>query len=556
MKKLLLIALSAVLTATVGHAANDDIVVDGVVYEWSPNDLGYIVTGWDEETPIQSLHIRGVVNELDVVRIAESAFDPENYTDEDNPLPLFESVEIDEGITYIGENAFIDCSSIKWVRMPSTLRIIGSDAFFRCFSLEYAFLNEGLETIGERAFSNCTSLTTMVIPSTVTEIQAHAFSDCTGVTDVYFLMTDVDQLNYFNWWDGVYEPGNEEHGGMEFNTKQNTVIHVPEGMLQDYVDSEKFVAWIPLVPDDNTYPLWWIVNYGVVGRDYTVSDDLAAVYVDVDGGLYAKDDNLWLTPDEAYPGEIDYMKTTGLMSVLGNMYDQSNWVVLTNVDAPNNFKGYLIGGNTITGKLKDKKNPVIELSNEAELEKGDKSPYVPNVYIPASFMGRAQIGANDRIYAFVQPKPQEVIHVDWTVYSEDKECFYLPEPDEDNGINTMRLKGGFDVSYDLYEGDEVPTLEDCGYYAFDAINRRIVASEESNLKVENTPYTAGGVSDQFVVYPLELPDDPIPTAITEIINDFAQKDKGWYTIDGRYLGVVKPTVPGLYINGNRKVIIR
>ena len=122
----------------------------------------------------------------------------------------------------------------------------------------------------------------MVIPSTVTEIQAHAFSDCTGVTDVYFLMTEVDQLGDFNWWDGVYEPGNEEHGGMEFNTNQHTVIHVPDGMLQDYVDSEKFVAWIPLVQDDNCYPLWWIVNYGVVGREYTVSDALAAIYLDVE----------------------------------------------------------------------------------------------------------------------------------------------------------------------------------------------------------------------------------------------------------------------------------
>ena len=525
MKKLLLIALLTVLTATVGHAANDPVVVDGVVYEWyaQNNQYGYIATGWDEETPIQSLHIRGQVDGYQVFGIANGAF-------EDNLDIIY--LTIDEGITSIGQNAFC-----------------------RCHNLDVAILPEGLETIEEEAFASCNSLTTMVIPSTVTEIQSHAFWECTGVTDVYFLMTEVDQLADFNWWDGIYHDAPQQAGGMEFNTNQNTVIHVPEGMLQDYVNSKKFVAWIPLVQDDNTYPLWWIVNYGVVGRDYTVSDDLAAVYVDVDGGLYAKDDNRWLTPDRAYPGEIDYMKTTGLMSVLGNMYDQSNWVVLTNVDTPNNYKGYLIGGNTITGKLKDKKNPVIELSNEAELEKGDKSPYVPNVYIPASFMGRAQLGANDRIYAFVQPKPQELIHIDWTVYSEDKQCFYLPTPDEDNGINTMRLKGGFGVSYDLYEGDEVPTLKDCGYYAFDAFNRRIVTSEESNLKVENTPYTAGGVSEQFLVYPLELPDDPIPTAITEIINDFAQKDKGWYTIDGRYMGVVKPTVPGIYINGNRKVVI-
>ena len=40
------------LTSWSSHAAND-IVVDGVVYHWSNQDLGYVVTGWDEETPIQ-----------------------------------------------------------------------------------------------------------------------------------------------------------------------------------------------------------------------------------------------------------------------------------------------------------------------------------------------------------------------------------------------------------------------------------------------------------------------------------------------------------------------
>lgn len=547
MKQFFLITLLTVLTATVGHAANE-IIVDGVVYEWSSDDGAYIVTGWDKETPIQSLHIRGVVNDLDVIAIDNAAF-------EDNEDIVY--LTIDEGITSIGQNAFC-----------------------RCHNIEVAILPEGLETIEEEAFAFCTSLTTMVIPSTVTEIQAHAFSGCTGVTDVYFLMTDVDQLNDFNWWDGVYtQPGEEEHGGMEFNTNQHTVIHVPAGigMLQDYVDSEKFEAWLPLVQDDGCYPLWWIVNYGVVGREYTVSDDeIAVVYVDVDGGLYVKDDNHWLTPDKVYVGEIDYMMTTGLMNTLGNKYDQSNWVVLTNVgnnenneDELDSYTGKWIVGSSITGILKDKKNPVIELSNGAELIIGGDSPYQPNVYIPCSFMGRAQIGANDKTYAFVQPKPQELIHVEWTVYSEEEGCFYIPEPDEDYGINTMRLKGGFGVSYDLYENNDMPELKDRYIYAFDAINGLKTVSEpnenETKLKFghlkdevepQYKPYTDGGVSDKFIVYPLELPENPPMTGVPDIVDDFAQRNKVWYSIDGRFVGTTKPTVPGLYIYGNRKVIVK
>ncbi|MBR1552105.1 MAG: hypothetical protein IJ632_07285 [Muribaculaceae bacterium] len=107
MKKFLLITLIIVLTNVMGHAANDRTVVDGVVYEWSSSHQGYVVTGWDEETPISSLHIRGVVgDDLDVAGIADDAFNPDSYTDEDFPLPLFESVEIDEGVTFLGRNAF------------------------------------------------------------------------------------------------------------------------------------------------------------------------------------------------------------------------------------------------------------------------------------------------------------------------------------------------------------------------------------------------------------------------------------------------------------------
>ena len=88
-------------------------------------------------------------------------------------------------------------------------------------------------------------------------------------------------------------------------------------------------------------------------------------------------------------------------------------------------------------------------------------------------MGRAQQGELDgRTYAFVQPKPQELIHVEWVIYCEDDDCFYLPAPDEDAHINYMGLKGGFAVCYDLYEGDEPAELTDGGAYAFHAVNRR------------------------------------------------------------------------------------
>lgn len=310
------------------------------------------------------------------------------------------------------------------------------------------------------------------------------------------------------------------------------------------------------------------MNYGVVGREYTVADDfLTAVYVDESDnhGLYVKDDNKWLTPDVVYPDEVDFMRTTGLMKNRNNIYDQSNWAVLTNVNTPYDYAGHLIVGNSITGTLKNKKNPVIEIKEYTELVKGTKSTYIPNTYIPASFMGRTQLGAEDITYAFVQPKPQEFMHVEWAIYCGNDEdddtddAFYLPDPDENSDVNHQKLKGGFRVNYGLYEQPPVPSLEDEGVYSFDAINRSITNGEDvsalSRLKKQNyAPYVDGGVSESFMVFPLELPEEPISTATTDI-SISQQVSNLWYSIDGRLLGTTKPSIPGIYINDKKKVIV-
>lgn len=137
-----------------------------------------------------------------------------------------------------------------------------------------------------------------------------------------------------------------------------------------------------------------------------------------------------------------------------------------------------------------------------------------------------------------------------------------------NHINYMDIKGGFAVSFDLYEGETLPELVDCGAYAFYGINRRIDYNEENGLKRAPkregeepqektfTPYVDGGLSDMFIVYPLEMLDNPVATGIDEIGVPTEPVSDAWHTIDGRCLGTVKPSMPGFYINGRRKVVVR
>ena len=526
MRRCILSIVLLVLTSWICHAASGDIIVDGVVYHWSNQHYGYVVTGWDEETPIQSLHICGMVDGLDVYGIEDGAF-------QDNTDIVF--VKIDEGITFIGENAFSRCENMQCVVLP-----------------------EGLERIEEEAFAFCTALEMFVIPSTVRDIQARAFMGCTGVTDVYFNITDVDALmadpasdpDAFVWWDGWYQDvfgdyqSPDPHGGIEFNRSllpdavihnedtgedivivhnpdNGTLVHVPASMYETYVESHKLEAWL-MVEDDNCYPLWWIVNFGIVDREYTVCDYLTGIYVDVNGDLYAKDDEHWLLPDLVYPGEINYMKNVGLLENCGNFYDQSNWVLLTGVENPELYKMYRIQGASVTGWLRDKRNPVMEVTSTPVRD--TQANYVYNTYIAASLMGRTQVAAGGRTYAFVRPKPQEVAFYEWSVYYDNNE-FYMPQPDDEQGINTYEIMGGIVIYDDLYEQPPMPELYENGYYPFNAISRYKTGDESywrGGPRRENKtfePYLESGLTPWYDIYPLWLPDEPIETSARQIVAD-------------------------------------
>ncbi len=490
-------------------AADYQVTIDGVVYTWDTDANGYYATGWDEVTPIRDLCIHSVVADLDVVGVADGAFNFSQETGNYTEKAVIESLVIEDGVETIGANAFIDCTYLKSATIPASVTTIGDAAFFRCSALNTLLLSEGLTRIEDEAFAECASLTSVVIPSSVQHIGSEAFLYCTSVTDVWFLMTETAALNAFGWWDGVLP-----HGGTEFNTPSGTTLHVPQGMRQAYIDSQKFTAWLSAIDeDDNVYPLWWIVNYGVVGRSYTVSDDLTAVYADRQGALYCKDDNRWLTPDVASEGERNYMVETGFLAARCNVYDQSNWVAVEGLVSPDAFKGYKINGGTITGVLRDKINPVIEVS-EAPV-KGAAATYVPNTYIPASLMSRTQVGANDgKTYAFVRPKPQEYAKYEWTIYSDNNE-FYVPAPEA--GVNVHAIKGGLKADMTLLENATVPSLQSDGNYPFDAITRRAVPSGSAGAPRawRVSAYTEGGLSDKFLVMPLHLPTSPV-TCIDDI----------------------------------------
>ena len=98
-------------------------------------------------------------------------------------------IEIPEGVTEVGENAFWNekigqSYCITGAVIPKGVTRVGEYAFYRCGALSYVILPEGLERVGIRAFWNCNSLTEILLPDSVTYVGAGAFSDCKSLTSV------------------------------------------------------------------------------------------------------------------------------------------------------------------------------------------------------------------------------------------------------------------------------------------------------------------------------------------------------------------------------------
>ncbi|MBR5515911.1 MAG: leucine-rich repeat domain-containing protein [Clostridia bacterium] len=131
------------------------------------------------------------------------------------------TVIVSNGVTYIGNYAFRNCTALTRVTIGDTVTNIGTDAFSGCTSLkevniydiakwctviisdynsspfQYAdtlLLNglpvtelvipEGVTEIGNNIFYNCRNITSVTIPDTVTSIGEYSFYKCINITNI------------------------------------------------------------------------------------------------------------------------------------------------------------------------------------------------------------------------------------------------------------------------------------------------------------------------------------------------------------------------------------
>ena len=96
----------------------------------------------------------------------------------------FRSVTIPDGVTSIGKSAFWNCTALTSVTIPGSVTSIGDYAFYYCGNLSALILPENLTEIGTYAFYNCDALTSVTVPGNVNSLGNYAFSSCDNLTDL------------------------------------------------------------------------------------------------------------------------------------------------------------------------------------------------------------------------------------------------------------------------------------------------------------------------------------------------------------------------------------
>jgi hypothetical protein len=153
-------------------------------------------------------------------------------------VPTITNVVIEEGVTYIGEMAFVRLHGLKSVTIPSSVTIIGRSAFFECVGLMSVTIPTGVADIGKSAFYGCIGLTSVTIPKSVTNIGARAFKECSSLTMVIIPegVTNIEDEVFSNCTnlasvtieDGVKHIGDR----MFFNCRSLTTVAIPNSIAE------------------------------------------------------------------------------------------------------------------------------------------------------------------------------------------------------------------------------------------------------------------------------------------------------------------------------------
>ncbi len=150
-------------------------------------------------------------------------------------------VVIEDGVTNIGEEAFLFCSNLRRAELPESVTYIGNSAFSACKNLTDINIPRGVASIGEFVFDGCGSLQSINIPESITSIGTGAFNGCKRLIEIK-IPRSVTSIGEFAFGScghldisvDVDNPNYSSVGGVLFNKDKTKLL----GYARDKIQSE------------------------------------------------------------------------------------------------------------------------------------------------------------------------------------------------------------------------------------------------------------------------------------------------------------------------------
>ena len=181
------------------------------------------------------------------------------------------------GITEL-EGTFEGCSALETVKLPENITKIGFGTFTGCSSLEKMDLSQTLVTeIGGSAFSACSGLKTVKFPKTLTAIDSYAFLSCKNLTgELDLSQTAVKTIGICAFYkDGgvlgkIRLPKTITEIGSEAFSWETTdgpeKIYVITSLSKDKINAEAFKRNVPVVVCPYLYTIKFDGNGAAKGK--------------------------------------------------------------------------------------------------------------------------------------------------------------------------------------------------------------------------------------------------------------------------------------------------
>lgn len=95
-----------------------------------------------------------------------------------------ENIIIPEGVVSLDEGAFYGCAKLKYISLPESVDVLGDAVFQNCGLLTEIKMPTNMVSIGSLAFAGCTSLIECTIPESIIAIQEKTFHSCSSLTSL------------------------------------------------------------------------------------------------------------------------------------------------------------------------------------------------------------------------------------------------------------------------------------------------------------------------------------------------------------------------------------